>query len=412
MQVVFISNYINHHQLPFCNAMYRKLGNDFIFIQSEPMEEERKNMGWSVDVKEIPYLKCLYDDRELCKQLILDADVVIAGWTNAINLVIERMEAHKLTIRISERIYREGQWKAVSPRGLVAKRKEHGKFRKDPVYLLCAGAYVPSDFKIINSYPNKMFKFGYFPETRSYRFDELLEMKDKNGIVEIIFAGRFLKLKHPEYMVYLARDLLLENEKRKKKSMQLLPDFRIHMVGEGELENELKDMVLKYGLSKNVLFYGFQTPDRVRAVMERCHIHVFPSNELEGWGAVVNEAMNSGCAVVASARAGAVPYLITQWENGVAYPDNDYKKMKNAVRYLMVHANEREAMARCAYKTIKEEWNCEVASDRLLEMIGSFIEGKEGKSFQSGPLSKAEVVAPSKMFRYMEGKGIKKDSNV
>ena len=44
--------------------------------------------------------------------------------------------------------------------------------------------------------------------------------------------------------------------------------------------------------------------------MEKSHIHLFTSNHLEGWGAVVNEAMNSGCAVVANREAGAVPYLI------------------------------------------------------------------------------------------------------
>ena len=36
----------------------------------------------------------------------------------------------------------------------------------------------------------------------------------------------------------------------------------------------------------------------------------------EGWGAVVNEAMNSGCAVVADHMIGAAPWLIRQGENG------------------------------------------------------------------------------------------------
>ena len=38
--------------------------------------------------------------------------------------------------------------------------------------------------------------------------------------------------------------------------------------------------------------------------MEKCHIHIFTSNHLEGWGAVVNEAMNSGCCEVANVQAG------------------------------------------------------------------------------------------------------------
>lgn len=404
MQVVFISNYINHHQKPFCDAMYHKLGKNFIFIQSEPMEEERKNMGWELKIEEIPYVICMYDDRQTCEDYIMKADVVIAGWTKDINIVIKRMKQGKLTIRISERIYREGQWKAISPRGLISKYIEHVQFKKSPVYLLCAGAYVPSDFNLIGAYPNKMFKFGYFPQTRKYLLEELFRMKDKSGMIEIVFAGRFMKLKHPEYLIWLARDLKQENERRAAHSDPLLPKFRIHMIGEGEMEHPLRKMVTEYKLLDSVVFYGFQSPDNVRAIMERCHIHIFPSDELEGWGAVVNEAMNSGCVVVGSSRAGAVPYLIKQWDNGVAFPENNYDMMKESVRYLMTHADKREKMARKAYKTITEQWNADNVADTLIYMIDGWLEGLHHPPME-GPLSEAEVIAPRKMFKYMENNG-------
>ena len=44
---VFVSNYLNHHQIPFCNAMYRLLKEQFLFIQTQAMEEERIRMGWN-----------------------------------------------------------------------------------------------------------------------------------------------------------------------------------------------------------------------------------------------------------------------------------------------------------------------------------------------------------------------------
>ena len=49
VKAVFISNYINHHQIPFSNALYEQLGDDYHFIQTEPMEEERIAMGWGLD---------------------------------------------------------------------------------------------------------------------------------------------------------------------------------------------------------------------------------------------------------------------------------------------------------------------------------------------------------------------------
>ena len=49
MKINFISNYINHHQIPFCDCLYRKLGEDFTFIQTEPMEENGLGGGRPVD---------------------------------------------------------------------------------------------------------------------------------------------------------------------------------------------------------------------------------------------------------------------------------------------------------------------------------------------------------------------------
>ena len=50
------------------------------------------------------------------------------------------------------------------------------------------------------------------------------------------------------------------------------------------MEEELKKSVQENGLEQDVIFYGFQPPERVRDVMERCHVHLFTSNYLEGMG--------------------------------------------------------------------------------------------------------------------------------
>lgn len=395
MKVVFISNYINHHQIPFCESMYKRLGKDFIFIETQPMEGERRAMGWEVDVESLPYVKCMYDSYDECMKLCMEADALIAGWMEDPTPAVRRMEEHKLTIRISERIYREGQWKAVSPRGLKAKKYEHIRFKNDPAYLLCAGAYVASDFHLIGAYPSKMYRFGYFPEFREYDIEELLKKKNESDRIEIIFAGRFMPLKHPEYMIRLAEDI---------REDSALPQCRIHMVGSGELENELKETVKRNNLDDIVKFYGFLPPKKVREMMEMCHIHVFPSNHLEGWGAVVNEAMNSGCAEVASVEAGCVPTLISQWENGVAYPNNDYGLMREAVLKLIKDEQQREKIAKNAYGTIAKYWNSDYASDMLMNMIEGWLKG-EDRAPKEGPLSPAPIIKPRKMFRYMEHNG-------
>lgn len=386
MAVVFVSNYINHHQIPFCDACYKQWGEDFVFIQTQPMEQERLDMGWSRTGEGLSYVLCFYEEEKRCRDLILESDVLLAGWNDKEELVQQRLSAGKLTIRISERLYREGQWKAVSPKGLIHKYREHIRYRNRPAYLLCAGAYVASDFHLIHAYPEKMFKWGYFPETRTYPEGQLMAGKEKDG-VHIVWAGRFIPLKHPEYMIRLAEDV---------------PGCHIHMIGSGELEQQLREDAGKRGLEERITFYGFKTPEQVRSIMEKCHIHVFTSNYLEGWGAVVNEAMNSGCAVVANVEAGAVPYLIRQGQNGIAYPLGNYEKMRESVEYLIDHPDQRSKMAMAAYATIRDLWNAEHAAGALKNMIegiqkGNFVPEEEG------PLSPAPVISPGRMFRWMTG---------
>ena len=49
MTLTFVSNYINHHQLPVAEYMYDKLGDGYHFIQTEEVEEERVSLGWQAD---------------------------------------------------------------------------------------------------------------------------------------------------------------------------------------------------------------------------------------------------------------------------------------------------------------------------------------------------------------------------
>ena len=389
MKIVFISNYINHHQIPFSDALYARLGDDYHFIQTEKMEEERIRMGWAVDAGKIPYVVLAYEEEERCRQLIREADVLLAGWTLRTDLFEERLGSGKLTLRISERIYREGQWKFLSPRGLLAKYKEHIRYRKAPVYLLCAGAYVASDFSLIHAYPGKKFKFGYFPKTRRYEGNTLWEKKPSLEEIHLVWAGRMIPLKHPEYVVRVAEKLKAQNYR-----------FVIHMVGSGKMEAELKEHISRAGLEEHFKMYGFLSPEAVRDLMEQCHVHLFTSNYLEGWGAVVNEAMNAGCCVVANAQTGAAPYLICDGENGFTYEDGSYEAFEKKVTALFEDKAQMEKMGRKAYQTITEVWNEEAAAEACLRFYENWKDGKVMVP-EEGPFSKAPVI-PAR-FSYTEG---------
>lgn len=392
---VFVSNYINHHQIPFCNALYERLGENFYFIQTEPMEEERIRMGWQDEV-ELPYVKYYYEEPESCDSLILRAQTVLFGGVDEERYIEARLQSGKPVIRYSERLYKEGQWKAVSPRGLLKKYHDHTRYRKAPVYLLCAGAYVPSDFHIVRAYPQKMFRWGYFPETKHYDLERLMQDKKAGSI---LWAARFLDWKHPELPLLCAKYL-------KQKGCS----FHMNIVGGGNLQPLVDRLMEQYGLSDVVTLLGYRTPDEVRRLMEQTDIYLATSDRKEGWGAVINEAMNSGCAVVADHRMGAVPYLIRPGENGCVYPDGKSSELFRQVEMLLADRARCQKLGREAYRTITEVWNAENAAERLLELAaglecaqsGSCTQDNPGAPdggvrFQDGPCSVAEVISERKM---------------
>ena len=389
MTFTFVSNYINHHQIPLCDALYRELGGDFTFIQTMPMEQERVVMGWSVDVRNLPYVQCLYEEEYECLKKIVESDVVLFGWTEREEIAASRLASGKTTLRVSERLYREGQWKVISPRGLIAKYRDHIKYRRQNVCMLCAGAYTASDFHLIGAYPDKMFKWGYFTALRTYSEEQFENMKPKDGVLHIVWAGRFIPLKHPEYVVRLAGTLRDAGHK-----------FYVHMLGDGELEPTIRQEVQGLRLTEYFRFYGYTAPEQVRDVMEQCHIHLFTSNYLEGWGAVINEGMNSGCVEVVNAQVGAAPYLIRHGENGLVYPQDRYEKMEELVLDLFHHWDERGKMGRAAYETIRDIWNADHAARELLRFTERLQNG-EIVPARKGPLSAAPVISPRRMYQAM-----------
>jgi glycosyltransferase involved in cell wall biosynthesis len=361
---------------------------DFHFVQAMPMEEKRINMGWAVDPKDYPYVSLFYEDKKYCEELILNSDVVIFGWTEGLTSELEkkRLSSGKLSFRVSERIYRGSRIKWLSPRGLMKKYNEHIRYRKKPVYLLCAGAYVSADFKLIHAYPDKMLKWGYYPDVK----DRSFRVSETDNKIRLCWAGRFVKLKHPEYAIELCKEL-----------EKFGYDYELKMIGDGYMRQDLEKTVKDAGLSASVSFLGNLKPEEVTMHMKDSDVFLFTSNYLEGWGAVVNEAMQCGCAVVASREAGAVPFLINDGENGISYRNGDYEDFKKKVLSLFQEKYKILQFAKNGYDTIEKIWNAKNASMEFVRFCREYIDGAVPRPAEIGPMSKAEIIKPESILRAM-----------
>ena len=401
MKITFASNFINHHQLPFCEALAAQDGVDFAFVEREAMDEERRAMGWGTDLVKPSYvMRFTPESAREVEERILASDIFLIGGDGFDDLIDRRLREGKAVVRVSERIYREGRWKAVSPRGLVHKYHQYIRYRKLPYYLLCAGAYTAPDFALIGAFPGKMYRWGYFPALRTYP-EGLPDAKRAGGEdtlpgvsapLKLCFAARMIPLKHPEYALQLAQKL--------KERKDVLPEgFVLDMIGGGMLEDKMRAQAAAMGLSEAVRFHGALRPETVRGLMEEADIFLFPSSHLEGWGTVINEAMNSGCAVIACGAAGAAPFLIRHGENGLLFRDEDRDDFLNKALSLASDPERIREVGRAAYRTIEREWNPGTAAERFLRFCECVNAGSPYEAPSQGPMSRAETGVSMRDFR-------------
>lgn len=373
MNIIFISNYFNHHQKPLSDAFAMQINQEYQFLETEKLTPERVKLGWNMEC--LP--QYVRDTNMNVAAEILNTDVIIAGSAPE-SMVRQRIKAGKLLFRYSERPLKHGpeplkylprlmRWHYRNPPG-------------KPIYMLCASAFTAGDYRKFGLFKDHRYKWGYFPETRQYpNSDDLFLNKTKT---RLLWCGRFLEWKHPDDALTVARRL-------KEAGVS----FTLKMIGTGERENCLRQTIQAEGLQDCVELTGPMPPEQVRDYMEKAGIFLFTSDRQEGWGAVLNEAMNSGCAVVASDVIGSVPYLLKDRENGLVYHSGIIDELFEKVKWLLDHPEEQRRLGENACRTITELWNAEVAAERFIQLAQAILDGDPSPDlFREGPCSRAEVI--------------------
>lgn len=377
MKLVVLSNLLTPHQLPFALELYSLLGDDFKFIETMKRGGKELPTGWTPKGDAYPFLYTLdffEENRAHCMDLIAESDAVLFGSAPE-QLLAERKKRKKLIFRYSERVYKKPCPRYQIPLRAIKYNWMYG--RNKNLYLLCASAYTAGDYAKTRTFLNRAFKWGYFPATYEYDIDALMAKKESRTIT---WVARMIELKHPELAVEMARRLRADGI-----------DFTLNMIGSGPLEDEVRERIAALGLGDSVKLLGSMKPEEVRAHMERSAVFLMTSDRQEGWGAVLNEAENSACAVLANSATGSAPYLIRDGENGYLYAETDIDDMYAKLKLLLLDEKKREEIGRAAYLNIHEHWNAENAAVRFLALAEHLLSGGDGLAlFSDGICSPAE----------------------
>ncbi len=171
----------------------------------------------------------------------------------------------------------------------------------------------------------------------------------------VLYVGRIAKEKNIETLMH---------------SIPLvLARVNAHFVlcGGGELVADFKRMAEKMGLSHNVSFLGpidYQSSD-LPQIYGSAACFAIPA-KMETQSIVTLEAMASGLPIIA-ARAGALPELVTDGDNGFLFTPGDSKELADKICRLLEDDNLSQAMGqRSIIKVVQHEVN---TSLQIIERI-------------------------------------------
>jgi glycosyltransferase involved in cell wall biosynthesis len=169
------------------------------------------------------------------------------------------------------------------------------------------------------------------------------------GVLKVGFVGRLTEAKGVTYLIDAIGTL-------RRRGVPV----RCFLVGEGELEAELRRQVEEAGLTGDVVFLGRR--DDSQNFLSQMDVCVLPSL-WEGLPMVLLEAFSVGTAVVASSADGILD-VVTDGENGLITGTRDADGIADAVQRLHDAPDFRSALGQRALASYQADYSYERWADR------------------------------------------------
>ena len=388
MKLVFYTNYLNHHQVPIADELYHHLGEDYCFVTTSTTSELELKGG--EDYSSRPYCLQAFESAghyEKALRLAREAETCVFG-SNSQSFAIERARNNPkgLSFEMGERWLKHGLLNIGSPVFRKWLWNYYHYYRKTNFHKLCCGSFTSSDDERLGAYKGRHYKWGYFTNAENSVVEAIRDDVAAKEKVRFLWCARFLVWKHPELAVKLAARLKTDG-----------CDFEMYMYGDEDLsarrtatysKKSLETLIEKLGVGDVISLMGTQPNSEIVNAMRGADIFLFTSDHLEGWGAVANESMANGCALVASDAIGSTDYLVKHKETGMVFRSCSLESLYEQVKYLLDYPEDRRRIAKTGQKWMADVWSPAKAASNLLQLIDDLKAGN-GTSILQGPCSKA-----------------------
>ena len=323
MKILLVTNIVSHHQLPLARELCKLIGvEDFLFAATEDVSQERIRNGWQDCYSEswIIHPNNSIEEKEKYERFWNEADAVLCG-ERLIDRMQKRVNNNKLCFYMSERWWKPpiGILRLCHPKFLTMFLKFRQLSQSKHFHYLPTGPFAKKDLARLVPMPGRVWDWGYFTEMSSS-----VRKKGEVDFVSVLWVGRMLKWKNLDLLIKVLAKLKGEGKK-----------FKLTLVGEGPERIRLENIADELLGEHYFTIHDFIPSSKVTKLMSEHDIYVLPSNSYEGWGAVVNEAMSVGCAVIASDKTGAGASMIEHGINGLLFQSGSKKSLYKELEKLI-----------------------------------------------------------------------------
>jgi glycosyltransferase involved in cell wall biosynthesis len=130
--------------------------------------------------------------------------------------------------------------------------------------------------------------------------------------------------------------------------------FRCEIIGEGPLENDLRNEIAQHGLQRYVILAGTKPQSQLRRRLAAANVFVLPSvidpeGGMDNLPTVIMEAMATGLPVV-STNIGGIPEMVIENETGFLVQPGDAGAMADAINKIIGDTSVARRLGQSGYE--------------------------------------------------------------